>query len=493
MNQLVLGDAVELGALLEAVDAASGVGFALVDREGSLLCASPSLGGLLGGGWAVGKPLAGLVDEGDAAAVERIFSNGSPHGRRERVALGRKGAAGAPELQLVPLAGDGGRWLVSVRDASARQRIEKHLTQSERLRVLGEMTLGLAHELNNLLSAIQGATELGGSSSHDTEIVRRAADDAAGIIRRVQQFARPRAEHEEHRAVDVVSLVRDALDFTRTRWQTQAYLRGIEIPVDLDLQDPGLVRGAGADLREVFVNLILNAVDAMPDGGTLRISTQVEDGLATIRFEDTGVGIGPEAREHLFEPFFSTKGSHGLGLGLSIVASIVGAHGGSISVDSAPAQGARFTVQLPLAGSETRVETGRDASARRAPVQPARILVVEDNEPLRAMLEKILRRDGHEVTATASAEDAQRCWLENGACDVVVTDLSLPGCSGLELARWLQGQSAPPRTLLITAWGIELESHTLERYGIHALLSKPFRFEELRRRICELQASPALA
>ncbi len=241
-----------------------------------------------------------------------------------------------------------------LRDVSEERRLQAAVVRTERLRALGEMAAGVAHSFGNLLVSIQGWAEVLLAGAED-ETVRRpagailqAALDGAEAVRRLQDYA-----HFQQRTtvgpVDVNAVVQDALEFARPRWRPATVRPQIAYALDVDLQPVPPVLGNAAELREVLLNLIFNAIDAMPAGGRLGIATRAGQGLATIAVSDTGGGISPELQRKIFEPFFTTKGTGGTGLGLAIAASIVERHGGRIKVSSAPGVGSCFTVELPAA------------------------------------------------------------------------------------------------------------------------------------------------
>ena len=225
------------------------------------------------------------------------------------------------------------------------QKQERELAgRADKLRALGQLASGVAHDFNNSLAAILGRAQLILRRAHDEELIRSlgvimtAAEDAAATVRRIQTFAR-KSSVAEMELLEIGSLLRDAVEITRTRWQNEARAAGRSIAVVLNADERFFTRGNASELREVFVNLIVNAVDAMPNGGTLTLCCKRDGDRLKLRFADTGLGMEEEVRERVFEPFYTTKGVHGTGLGLAVSYGIIERHFGTISVSSKPGEG----------------------------------------------------------------------------------------------------------------------------------------------------------
>ena len=274
------------------------------------------------------------------------------------------------------------------RDITEQKEERERAARADKLRALGQLASGVAHDFNNSLAAILGRAQLLRRQVHDEallrnlDIIQTAAEDAAATVRRIQTFAR-KSPVKEFELLDVRSLLQDAVEITRTRWQNEARLRGLEYDVKLEAVSGLNTFGSASELREVFVNLIVNAVDAMPRGGKLRISCNGNDGRLQLQFNDNGTGMADDVRQKIFEPFFSTKGAHGTGLGLSVSYSIIERHEGSIKVESEPGNGTTFTIDLPAVIEEISKAdeiTVPDSTPR------LKILVIDDEEPVRETL-----------------------------------------------------------------------------------------------------------
>jgi signal transduction histidine kinase/CheY-like chemotaxis protein len=474
--------------LIDLLETFTGAGVALLDAEGRVLGASAGFWKIASDGEEIrGGVLADLIaPESGGPLPDPAESSGAEAPGVRCIAKG--GDCALPlELRIEALSSFPDRYVALVRDRRDAERFEEYLVHSERLRKLGEMCLGLVHQLNNLLAVVSLGAEVPGTDGEpQLELIKQAADDAASVLRRVQRFARPHSQTEPARWTDLGELVNDSLDFTRPRWQTEPNALRPSIQLETSITSGVGVIGVASDLREVVVNLILNAVDALPHGGRIKILCDVDGKDARLRFEDTGEGMQKDVRARLFEPFFSTKGAAGLGLGLSIVASIVERHGGSIAVDSLPARGTTFEVRLPLA-EDAGPERAEDAAVARERLRPWRILVVEDESALRLLLMESLGEAGHQVEAVASAEAAEARLAGPVSWDLIVTDLSLPGRSGLDLARAARARRRDLPVLLVTAWGLEMNNEALATHGVSAVLSKPFRRKSLYAALERLQ------
>jgi len=251
------------------------------------------------------------------------------------------------------------------------QRTQQQIIQQERLRAMGQMASGIAHDFNNALSMILGHSELllcrpetlddKSKALAQVQTINAAARDASQVVGRLREFYRPREEDEPLGHVDVRRLVERAVSVSQPKWRDQALARGATIAVETDCQEVPLVAGNDAELSQALTNLIFNAVDAMPDGGTLTIRTCADSQRVTLQVRDTGVGMTCEVRQRCLEPFFTTKGEDGTGLGLAGVVGVVQRHNGKLKVESQVAKGTTVTIKLPVA---ERSRSAPDAMSR---------------------------------------------------------------------------------------------------------------------------------
>jgi len=358
--------------------------------------------------------------------------------------------------------------------------MQEQLVQSEKVRALGEMAGGIAHDFNNILAIILGKTQLmleritDQPIREDLGVIEEAAWRAAETVRRLQVFATTRGE-EALLAVDLNSLVMDAIGITRPRWKDESEARGIRVEVVTNLEDIPPVLGHPVDLREMLVNLILNALDAMPQGGRLTFATQRLNEDVELTVSDTGIGMSEEVRRRIFDPFFTTRSPQRAGLGLSVVHGIVARHRGDIEVESREGHGSTFRLTLPA------THRGVDQPVMPSPKpesERASILVIEDEAPLRKTLGDILVAANHDVQVASDGLEGL-AMFQRGSFDVVFTDLSMPELSGLEVARAVKKMAPKVPVILVTGWGDQLDPARIRESGVDLMIAKPFRMERV--------------
>ena len=293
-------------------------------------------------------------------------------------------------------------------------------------------------------------------------------------MRRIQTFAR-KSPAKEFEIVDVRSLLNDAIEITRTRWENEARIRGLEYDVKLDAERGCSTYGSASELREVFVNLIVNAVDAMPKGGNLAISCRRNDTRLQLQFIDDGMGMPEDVRQKIFEPFFSTKGAHGTGLGLSVSYSIIERHEGTISVSSEEGTGTTFTIELP---ARVRSVTTEDELAPKDDLPVLSILVVDDERAVRETLAEMLTAAKHRVESADGGQQALQ-KLRSKSFDFVFTDLAMPEMDGWETARAIRSHWPDVKIVLVTGYGPTAVAPEGENDLVDAIIGKPFNFRQV--------------
>jgi len=369
-----------------------------------------------------------------------------------------------------------------VRDITAQREVENQLQQSEKLTALGQLAGGIAHDFNNLLQAILGYAQLMKANPDNPQLLQRslsvvesAALDGSETVRRIQQFARLRPD-ERFMPVDVNHIVEDAVAITRPRWEEKIAHDSRPMDLRLDLRAKQHIHGRSAALTEVMTNLVLNAMDAMPEGGTLSIATKDVADAVVVVVTDTGIGMPEQVRRRVFEPFFSTKGESGSGLGLSMAYSIIRRHGGEIRVESEPGRGATFTLTVPTAREEPAPPPAPSTPPRR---RAARVLLVDDEPQVLSALAELLQAAGHEVSAAASGAAALKIYAP-GRYDVVLTNVGMAGMNGWEVAERVRAVDAKVPVVFITGWGLrEEERARLSALRVQRCLFKPVRPDEL--------------
>ena len=363
-------------------------------------------------------------------------------------------------------------------------------TRRRRLEMLGRMAMGVAHDFNNLLTTVLGHAELlrndlaalaaGPEPTGHLRTLEAAANDGAALVRKIQQYIR-NEKHERVEPVELHGLAEEVLTLTRPYWHNEPRRRGIAIHVERHLRIVPTILGTPTELREVLVNLVLNAVQAMPAGGTLALRTlRLDTTAAAIEVVDTGVGMTDRVRRRIFEPLYTTKGSTGTGMGLTVSQGIVQEHGGRIEVESTPGQGTLFRLVFPFAAANPAPLAKPVAQAEAPPPAPRpglRILVVDDEPMVRTVTAKLLRLRGHAVAEAEGGPDALAQLSESGGTgvDLVVTDLSMPAMSGRELAAAIRARYAGLPVLLLTG-DTDAEA---EGTDIVAVVKKPFQLDVL--------------
>jgi len=355
-------------------------------------------------------------------------------------------------------------------------------TQRHRMETLGRMTMGVAHDLNNLLSGLIGHIELlkdqveraslTDSIRPSIETIETTAEDGASLIDKLQRYIRHDTQ-QHFEPLNLNDLIEECITLTEPYWYNEPRRQGIEISVKTSFQDVPDILGAPSELREVFVNLILNAVQAMPDGGTLRFKTSTTNaGQVRIQVTDTGIGMSDEVQQNIFEPLFTTKGDEGTGMGLAASYGIIQEHEGTIDVSSEPGEGTQFTLTFPPAD-------GDPAPVEAPPTEPSEpesvsVLVVDDEEMVRSTVTRLLSLNGHEVDRASSGSKALTMFSDTDY-DIVFTDFGMPEMTGAELSRELKERAPDLPVVLLTGY-TETEKAIDEVDGI---LSKPFKRDEL--------------
>ena len=275
--------------------------------------------------------------------------------------------------------------------------------------------------------------------------------------------------------LDISSLLRDAIEITRTRWQNEARAAGRSVEVTLNAVDGLLTSGNASELREVFVNLIVNAVDAMPQGGSLTICCKRKAERLHLRFSDTGTGMEEEVRERIFEPFYTTKGMHGTGLGLAVSYGILERHRGTISVKSSLGEGTTFHIDLPVAEVGERTVPVVESTATMSSLS---VLVVDDEQVVRETLAEMLADLDHKVVTADSGLDAIKKVVSSDF-DLVFTDLAMPEMDGWETAREIRRQRPELPVVLVTGYGATTQPPFGEVDLVAGIIGKPFDFDQV--------------
>lgn len=372
---------------------------------------------------------------------------------------------------------------------SAQERVVKQ----ERLRALGMMAGGIAHDFNNALTMVLGYGELllpyvqqhaTPKELHYLRNMVSAAQDATHVVSRLREFYRPAGGNEIRVAVDVRSVIEQAVSVTSPKWSSKSLAEGVQIQMVIEVDPVPTVIGNAAELREVLTNLIFNAVDAMPGGGAITISAKVQEGGVQITVRDNGTGMTDEERERCLEPFFTTKGDWGTGLGLSVVYGIIQRHEGRIDLQSEKGVGTAFSFWLPEGGCDAAPSPVELETIDRT----LRVLVVDDQEVIRELIAEYLQAEGHSVATAAHGREALERFSE-GAFDLLITDQSMPEMNGVQLAAALRNRAPRLPILLLTGFGEEMQALGDHPQNVDLVIGKPVSASELRRAICKAVVS----
>jgi signal transduction histidine kinase/ActR/RegA family two-component response regulator len=379
---------------------------------------------------------------------------------------------------------------------------QQTVMQQERLRALGQMASGIAHDINNAISPVSLYTEsllerepgLSDRARSYLSTIQRAIEDVARTVSRMREFYREREAQLTLERVDVNRAGRQVLELTRPRWSDQAQQRGVMLDLQTELAEalPDIM-GAEHEIRDALTNLIFNAVDAMPAGGTLSLRTRSVtdkegDSRVVIEVGDSGVGMDEETRRRCLEPFYTTKGERGTGLGLAMVYGMVQRHSAELDIDSAPGRGTTVRMSFP-AQTAALVPTDR-ASAGSVVTQRLRILLIDDDPMLIKSLQDTLQEDGHLITAAHGGQagiDAFAAALKRGeGFDIVLTDLGMPHVDGRKVAASIGALCPSTPIILLTGWGQRMIAANDTPPHVSKVLAKPPRLNDLRAALAEL-------
>lgn len=367
------------------------------------------------------------------------------------------------------------------------QRTQNQVIQQERMKALGEMVSGIAHDFNNNLMPILGFSDLLISAPQmlanrtETldmlETIRTAALDAQSTVRRLREFYRPE-DKVETAEVDLCKVIEKVMELTRPAWKIQAEGSGTIIRMETDVQPLPLVMANESQLREVLVNIVLNAIHAMPQGGLIRLLGRVRgDEEVTISVQDTGGGMTDEVRRKCLEPFFTTRGPHGSGLGLSMCYGIVQRHGGSLEVESEIGKGTTVSIHLPLSPPNSVKQAERSDNGDA--VLGLRVLVVDDDVRSRELVGKYLEADCQTVVLASSADEALKA-VDAGSFDLVMTDQAMPDMNGNQLAKAIKKKHPSMPIIMVTGFDDKLSADAETRRYVDCVVGKPTTKAELR-------------
>ncbi len=479
----------------------------LVHKQGTIFMANPAAARVHGMGSPealTGKSLLALIDPEDACLVKQGIMEAEFEGRpapfREIKLARPDGGDVFLESTVVPTVYGGEPAVLSVgQDITARKRAEESLLKAERLRAVGELASGVAHNFNNLLQVVMAGAQLaainlefGNSSDVKSHLDRILESSRLGAetVRRLQEFAQIRCDKtigggEGEEVFDLSHVVRKTIEMSQPWWKTKPEKEGITISLTAAFADGCSVKGREGEYVEVVLNLIKNAAEAVPAGGEIRITTAVENDKVVLRVSDDGVGMPEENLGKVFEPFWTDKGVQSTGMGLASSLGIVKRIGGEITIESEPGRGSTFTVTLPLAQEPANVL--QQALTGELGLK-MNILAIDDMEPVLLMLRDGLTEFGQTVWTALSGQQGIEIFKEQDI-DLVICDLGMPGMTGWQVGRAIKEiceQKRVPKTpfILLTGWGGQFEEGAkISESGVDRIVEKPVDLPTLMKNI----------
>ena len=381
------------------------------------------------------------------------------------------------------------------------RQTQQAVVRHEKFRVLGQMASGIAHDINNALSPASLYAEsllardptLSAEKREHLVIIQRAIDGVAQTVARMKEFYSQRDPQRVHGPVSLNRAIEQALDLTRARWNTIPQVSGIVIRVETELaSNLTPIIGDESDIRDALTNLILNAVDALPNGGCLKLRSRVtEHDRVQVEVTDTGTGMDEATRSRCLELFFTTKGARGTGLGLPMVYGMIERHGGELQIDSEVGRGTTMRLIFPAAA--TRQVEGTGSFAALPPQQPLRILVVDDDPIILRSMQSTLEQDGHTVILAAGGregiEEFRAAHARGESFSAVITDLGMPHVDGRSVAAAVKSLRPEVPVVLLTGWGTRLQAENYKPANVDRVLSKPPKLATLRVALSELTRS----
>ncbi|GAA0731339.1 hypothetical protein GCM10008905_33520 [Clostridium malenominatum] len=366
-----------------------------------------------------------------------------------------------------------------INEQSKYYELQNKLIESEKLRAMGEMAAGIAHDINNVLTPIVGSVQLlKDNKIEDKNIVKHlkiieiCAYDGMNIANKVNMFTRKNIKNKTE-VFYIDDILTDAIDLTRSKWLTESNLNGIFIDVSFDLKSKSKVKGNATELREVFVNIIRNAIDSIKDEGKIEIITEEIGNTVFIKIRDNGIGMNEEILKRLFEPFFTTKGNKGSGLGLSLSYKIIQNHGGEIKIDSKENMGTCFNINLPIC-NEAEVEKKSNEEAINF---DGNMLIIDDQNQIRNVISDMIKSI-IDCRIKSCDNDNIEEELKRRKYDIIICDYSMPGMNGIQVAQIAKKLNKKVYFCLMTGWfgGLEVDRNE----NVDLVLSKPIDKEKLK-------------
>ncbi len=442
----------------------------------------------------IGQPITTITPEGNEMPHQAGFNQFTKSDKAEIIdkpieaqGVTKAGITIPIELSVSSYKTDGEHlvFIGIVRDLTERKMIEDTLLRSEKMKSMGMITSGIAHEFNNILAIVKGfALQIKKKCGDDKKLEKRvdtiikASSDGAEIVRRMREYTNREIDCTNFVPTDMRNLIKQTIEFTMPRWQNIAHANGIRYKINADdFKDVLSVMGNQTELREVLINIVNNALDSMPDGGTLSYRTWKKENTVFVSISDTGRGMDKNVQNNIFDPFFTTKVGTGTGLGMSMAYGIITRHGGKIGVESVDGNGSTFTVSLPMSEETVRPDVAFE-SELEINAEGLRILIVDDEQNICNLLRDYFLDVGHNVKSVNSGAMAIKL-LETENFDLVLSDLVMPEVSGYDIIKAIGTLEKKPKVGIITGWDNPHSTEQKDALKADFVVKKPINFSEL--------------
>lgn len=362
--------------------------------------------------------------------------------------------------------------------------MQNKLIQNEKLRAMGEMAAGITHDVNNILTPILGSVQILKDTIKEKEnlkllsVIEICAYDGMNITNKVKRLAK-KYNSDDLETFSIDSVISDAIDLTQNRWLTESIFKGIKIDIIKSLESSEVVQGNITEIREVFINIITNAIDAMPKGGKIEVITKNKDNKIIVEIRDNGVGMEREIKNKILEPFFTTKGDNGSGLGLSISYNIVLSHNGSMKVESKKDEGTSFIVKLPICKN---IHESNKQTLSCVKYSMGDVLVIDDNPQVREIVSRMIKLITKCRVKACGCENLDS-ELSRRRYDMIICDFTMPNINGLQVAQKVKNINKQTYFCLMTGWVGSFKDKDME--NIDFILSKPINKESLKSMIID--------
>ncbi len=395
------------------------------------------------------------------------------------------------------------------------RRTQQVVVQQERLRALGQMASGIAHDVNNAMSPIIAYSDLllstlpdlPGKSREYLQAIKKSGEDVAHIVARMREFYRRRSDAEPLLPLNINKIIEEVIELTRPRWRDLSQREGISIQIRRELESPApILLSDPTELREVLINLVFNAVDALPQGGTITFVTRTRRAAAEaekqeselqVEVRDDGIGMDEKIRQRCLEPFFSTKAQRGgTGLGLAMVYGVMHRHDGTIDIESSAGHGTCARLTFPIREKASSIKDSwiaRDVASEVKQNRALRVLCIDDEPQIRQLLNDCLTSFNHRVTVASTGKRGTELFREamkrNQPYEAVITDLGMPEVDGHQVARTIKTESPDTPVIMLTGWGTMMKEDGETVQEVDAVISKPPHLEELNELLLRVTAS----